>query len=179
MRRIILLISLLLTACNLQQQPPTPTIPPTQPDNMATAANPAPTTLDSQLTPPVATLQPTPTQITLVTATLPSAAPTTVDFGNGSNPNTEGLPTMDAALADERYTIEVRAGASIGVNYEITIEDSGTVSMTLQGPDGVLWQQVFTASETGRAEVTVEQGGTYEVLVDRENLDGSYSVSWD
>ena len=74
MRRIILLISLLLTACNLQQQPPTPTIPPTQPDNVATAANPAPTTLDSQITQPVATLQPTPTQITLVTATLPSAA---------------------------------------------------------------------------------------------------------
>jgi hypothetical protein len=42
-----------------------------------------------------------------------------------------------------------------------------------------VWQKVFTASEAGRAEVQIEQGGTYEVLVDRENLDGSYAVSWD
>ena len=43
----------------------------------------------------------------------------------------------------------------------------------------MLWQKVFTASETGREEVQIEQGGAYVILVNRQNLDGSYSVSWD
>lgn len=172
MRRIGLMAALLLAACNLQQQPPTPTpLPPTQPDSQeqsfASATPPAAMT-------PLPTLLPTPTQPVLVTATL-SGPPTTVNIEGGG----EGLPTLDAALADERYAIEARNSATLGLNYEVTIGARGVVSMTMQGPDGVVWQKVFTTSETGRAEVGIEQGGTYEVLVDRENLDGSYSVSWD
>ena len=99
---------------------------------------------------------------------------TAINAGSGT-----GIPTIDAAQADERYPITARDGASLGVNYEVTIGARGTVTMIMQGPDGVLWQHTFTASETGRAEVQIEQGGTYEVLVFRENLDGSYAVSWD
>jgi hypothetical protein len=169
MHRLILPIALFLTACNLQQQPPTPiTPPPTATDSNAQTA-PSPIPAEQSTARP--TLLPTPTQITLVTATL-AAAPTTI------NPGT-GVPTLDAAQADERFPIEARSGATLGVNYEVTIEAHGVVSMTMQGPDGVLWQKVFTASETGRAEVQVAQGGTYEILVFRENLDGSYAVSWD
>jgi hypothetical protein len=170
-RSITLLITLLLAACNLQQQAPTPTgLPPTSTEaNAQTAPSPIPAG-QSTAQP---TLFPTPTQLTLVTATLP-AAPTTINATNGT-----GVPTLDPASADERYPIEARDGASLGVNYEVTIGARGTVSMTVQGPDGILWQHTFTASETGRAEVQVEQGGTYEILVFRENLDGSYAVSWD
>jgi hypothetical protein len=173
MRRITFLITLLLTACNLQQQAPTPTsLPPTatEADNQ-TAPSPIPA---EQATPPAQpTLIATPTQLILVTTTL-SAPPATINTGSGT-----GVPTLDAAQADERFPIEARNGATLGVNYEVTIGARGTVTMIVQGPDGVLWQHTFTASEAGRAEVQIEQGGTYEVLVFRENLDGSYAVSWD
>jgi len=171
MCRICLLLVLLLAACNLQQQPPTPTAQPTEADLDAPIdASPIP---PAQTT-PLPSLQPTPTQITLVTATL-APLPTPFNFSSVG----PGQPTLDPALADERYEIQVRDGATIGVNYEVIIGARGTVSMALQGPDGLVWQQVFTASETGRAEVEIEQGGTYEILVNRESLDGSYSVSWD
>lgn len=172
MRRLCWMAALLLAACNLQQQPPLPTsLPPTQPD----APEQIPVSVTPQIqTTALPTLLPTPTQLVLVTATL-SAPPTTIN-SEGSG---EGLPTLDAALSDERYEIEARSGATLGLNYEVTIGSRGVVSMTMQGPDGVVWQKMFTVSETGRAEVEIEQGGTYEVLVDRENLDGSYSVSWD
>ena len=172
MRRITLLITLLLTACNLQQAPTPTNLPPTSTEaNAQTAPSPNPA---GQVTAPAQpTLQATPTQLILVTATL-SAPPTTINAGSGT-----GVPTLDAASADERYPIEARAGASLGVNYEVTIGARGTVTMIVQGPDGILWQHTFTASEIGRADVQVEQSGTYEVLVFRENLDGSYAVSWD
>jgi hypothetical protein len=64
------------------------------------------------------------------------------------------------------------------VNFEVTIT-SGTVEMLMQGPEGVVWQKTFSSSETGREEVTVAQGGSYEILVTRRNLEGSYAVSWD
>ena len=51
--------------------------------------------------------------------------------------------------------------------------------MTMQGPDGVVWQKTFTTTENSRAEVTIQQGGTYEILVDINNFDGNYSISWD
>jgi hypothetical protein len=170
MNRLYLFTALLLTACNLQQQPPAPTTAaPTAEAPPAVAS----VTPDLRPTLLLATLQPTPTPFFLVTATLP-AIPTVLNAPGGS-----AQPTLDAALADERYEIQVRAGATIGVNYEITIGQRGTVTLSLQGPDGLVWQQVFTASETGRAEVTIEQGGTYEILVDHERLDGSYAISWD
>lgn len=174
MRRLALLITLLLTACNLQQQAPTPTSLPPISTEANTQTAPSPIPAGQATVPAQPTLIATPTQLTLVTATL-SAPPTTLNnTGSGS-----GVPTLDAAQADERYPIEARSGATLGVNYEVTIGARGTVAMTVQGPDGILWQHTFTASETGRAEVRVEQGGTYEILVFRENLDGSYAVSWD
>jgi uncharacterized lipoprotein len=172
LRFIAMLTILLLAACNLQQEPPaSTTIPPTESDAQA-----APSPVPIEEVPSQPTLFPTPTQLTLVTATLP-AAPTTVDIGGSTGGG--GVATLDAAQADERYPIEARDGATLGVNYEVTIGVRGVVSMIVQGPDGLLWQRTFTASETGRAEVQIEQGGTYEVLVFRENLDGSYAVSWD
>jgi hypothetical protein len=56
---------------------------------------------------------------------------------------------------------------------------SGTINLTLQGPDGVVWQKTLTASETSRVEVPIKLGGTYEILVQIDRFDGNYSVSWD
>ena len=165
-RWILFLFALLLAACNLQQGPElTPTTAPVAETPLISV-----TALPSPVLP---TLQPTPTQMTLVTQT-PLVAPTTIDIDSGGS----AKPKMDAALADERYELNARANSTVGINYDVTLT-SGTVMMILQGPDGLIWQKTFTETEKGREEIAITQGGTYEILVIREQLDGNYSVSWD
>ena len=167
--RFSMLLILLLAACNLQQAPPT----------TPTAEGPPeitpPTTQPTRITPErpnnLPTLLPTPTQMNLITTAPPG--PTPLNFESG----TPG-PTLDAALADDRYELEAGANSTRGINFEVTVTQ-GAVHMTMQGPDGILWQRTFTNSETGRDEVTITQGGTYEILIDRENFDGNYALSWD
>jgi hypothetical protein len=45
--------------------------------------------------------------------------------------------------------------------------------------EGILWQKTFTTGETNRVPVTVQQGGTYEVLAFTDNFNGSYDLTWD
>lgn len=165
-------LGLLLPACNLQQSPAvTPTINPTQEQSAPTLA---PTIFPSQL-PLQSTLQPpplqsTPTQMSLTVAPLVVGTPVLVGTG---------APTLNAALADDRYELTVRPGkTNIGVNLNLTLI-TGRVTLTLQGPTGIVWTQTFTASENSRIEVPITEGGTYEILVDIENFDGNYSLSWD
>lgn len=169
---ILILLVLLLAACNLQQQPVT------TPTAQTPAEDANPQTVPTLTPQPGAlpTLLPTPTQLSLVTVTqLP--LPTTIDFGSESTPATPG-PRLDPAQADDHYQIEARAGATVGLNYDVTLE-RGTVELYLQGPEGLLWQKTFTSSETGRHEITNAAGGTYEVLVNIESFDGNYALSWD
>jgi hypothetical protein len=156
-------LGLLLPACNLQQSPAvTPTINPTQEQSAPTLA---PTIFPSQLP-----LQSTPTQMSLTVAPLVVGTPVLVGTG---------APTLNAALADDRYELTVRPGkTNIGVNLNLTLI-TGRVTLTLQGPTGIVWTQTFTASENSRIEVPITEGGTYEILVDIENFDGNYSLSWD
>ena len=170
MRFRTLLLILLLTACNLQQQ--------TTPTPVATAlpAQVSPTPESVQPTTPLPTLQPTPTQILLVTTT-PDLNPTTVDFANGGTP-VPGQPTRDAAGFDERYEVVTRDESTITVIFDVTV-DSGAIIMIMQGPDGLVWEKTFTTTEAGREAVAITAGGTYEILVDRQNLSGNYAVSWE
>lgn len=121
---------------------------------------------------PVATSQPTLAAPPLPLFTTPIALPL------NSQPNTTVIPTISTLEVDQRYELQARPGKTIGVNYAITLI-RGSVKLTLQGAEGVLWQQTFTASETGRAEVTVQQGGIYEILAQIENFDGNYALGWD
>lgn len=168
-RWMVFLFALLLAACNLQQGPQlTPTAP-------TVAETPLISVTDLPLLPSPALppLLPTPTQMTLVTQT-PLTAPTPIGIDSGGSAS----PTMDVALADEHYELNARANSTVGINYDVTLT-SGSVVMMLQGPDGLIWQKTFTATEKGREEVAITQGGTYEILVTHEHLDGNYSVSWD
>ena len=170
-------ISLVLSACNLQQQgDPTPTLEATsQPQPEATLQ---PTQAEA-----LPTLRPTPTSLPLASlaANTPQPGiPTAIPLGAGTAgaPGNALTPTLDPALADQTYEITARPNDTIGVNYEVTLI-TGTVNMTMQGPDGVVWQKTFTLSETSRAEVPVVQAGIYQILVQIENFDGNYAVSWD
>lgn len=170
-----LFVAALLAACNLQQGDVTPTLNAT---NRPQDASPQPS-----LTAPLPTLRPTPTSLpvaSLAAVTPPPGIPTAIPLGGGT-PGTSGgtlIPTLNPTDADQRYEMTVKDGKTIGVNYVVTIT-SGTISMTLQGPDGVVWQKTLTASETSRAEVPIKLGGTYEILVQIDHFDGNYSVTWD
>jgi hypothetical protein len=166
------IISLLLSACNLQQIDPTPRVSITVQPQQATST--------PALNPLLPTLRPTPTSLPLasLSATTPlPGIPTPIPLGNGT-PSNALTPTLNAAEADQRYEMTVPNNKTIGVNYEVTLI-TGTVNMTLQGPDGVVWQKTLTTSETSRAEVPIQQGGVYEILVQIEQFDGNYSINWD
>ncbi|MBZ0285474.1 MAG: hypothetical protein K8L97_32390 [Anaerolineae bacterium] len=159
-----MLAALLLSGCNLAFNPPPPTTLPT-----FTAESESVNTLEPSRTPFGTTAQPP----TLLPPPLPTSnLPTAIPLG------TAGTPTVNAALADQRYELQVRPNHTIGVNYTITMT-RGTVTLVLQGTDGLVWQQTFTTAETGRAEVPIKQGGMYEVLATIENFDGNFNISWD
>jgi hypothetical protein len=167
---LILAIGLLvfLSACNLQMSPAlTPTIVVTQAQDVPPTLTPVPVGSTAQ-----PTLAPPP----LPTPTVGIVTPIPLGVGTPGLTGT-GVPTLSAALADDRYEIQVRPNATIGVNYTVNVI-TGSVTFTLQGPDGVLWQKTITATENTRVEVVVQQGGLYEVLVDINNFDGNYSLSW-
>lgn len=166
----------LLTACNLQQTPlnPTPTLQPTptaltqvteQPTRTPQAAQSIPTSQPSLVAPP---------GIVIGTAT---ALPL------GTTPNgivTAGtvIPTVSTLQAVKSTTIQTSAGKTVGLNYTVTMT-SGSVTLTMQGPSGAVWQKTFTVSEAGRIEVLIPQSGAYDVMAQTDRFEGSYQLAWD
>ena len=174
------MLALVLAGCNLGQAVPTPTSDPNilrtwtpvpvTPIVQPTSASPLPS---GQMLPTAQPLPntpepPPPRPVTPVMLTmLPLGTPLTGAV----------LPALSAAGAASRYPITLRAGSTVGINYAVTVQ-GGSAMLVFQGAEGILWQQTFTASDTGRAEVTVTQGGAYELLAFTERFDGSYNISW-
>lgn len=177
-RNKLLLISLfvcVLSGCNLQQGPlvPTPTLMPTPtafeelPDQPTrTPINPAPTVVD--LAPPPLTAMQTPTALPLGVATSAAVTP-----GSGTI-----IPTVSTLEAVKSTTIQADAGRTVGLNYTVTMT-TGSLTLTMQGSGGAVWQKTFTAAETGRAEIVIPQTGAYDVMAHTERFDGTYTLSWD
>ena len=159
----------LLAACNLQvaTEPATPTA--TQLPTVEATQAVMPTRTPTNLLP---TLLPTPIQLS-PGQEFTDPLPVTVPAGDDVP-----APTVSAAQADDRYEVTIRAGDTIGLNYEAEITQ-GSLSLILQGPQGVVWQKTLTASENTRVPITVEIGGDYELLIFRQSFDGSYSFRWD
>src|SRR5689334_3650477 len=113
---ICVVVGMLLTACNLQQQgEATPTLNVTSQPSQATAT-------PDQILP---TLRPTPTSLPLasVGAVTPlPGIPTVMPLGGGTL-----IPTLNPIDADQRYEMTVKDGKTIGMNYVVTIT-SGTIS---------------------------------------------------
>jgi len=126
---------------------------------------PVPTTLASLVAPPGVVLE-TPTALPL-----------------GTTPNgvvTAGtvIPTVSTLQAVKSTTIQTSAGKTVGLNYTVTMT-SGSVTLTLQGPGGAVWQKTFTTSETGRIEVLIPQSGAYDVMAQTDRFQGNYQLAWD
>jgi hypothetical protein len=168
-----LLFIFLSAACNLQMSPAvTPTTMITTPEQPVLPTDPpAGDTLQPTLAPPP--LGATPTQF------VPGQTqPTVIPLGGTPGLVGTGIPTLPAALADDRYEIRARPNSTVGLNYNVTLV-TGTVTFTVQSADGVLWQKTFTASEASRVEFAIQGGGTVELLVDIDRFDGNYSLNWD
>lgn len=170
------LVALMLAGCNLRMEAPTPTLAETAaPVSTVTDAPSAQPTLTPLFQATTQATLPAPPLPTFVTPTaLPLGATSPAVIGTGGTV----IPTVSTLEADQRYELQARPGKVVGINYTITLV-TGSVTLTLQGAEGALWQKTFTASETGRAEVTVQQGGTYEIVAQIERFDGNYGLSWD
>ncbi len=174
---LVIGISLMLAACNLQQTPlnPTPTLQATptalsqatdQPTRtpIGNANQPIPTTLASLVAPP---------GVIVLT-------PTALPLGVSPNATTSStiIPTVSTQQAVQSTTIQVAAGKTVGLNYVVTMT-SGSLTLTMQGPSGGVWQKTFTASESGRIEVVIQQAGEYAVMAQTDRFEGNYQLSWD
>ena len=172
---LVSIIAFVLSGCNLQQVPivptatlmATPTAFETQPDQPTrTPINPAqPTVVD--LAPPPLTGLVTPTAFPL------GATSAAVTPGSGTI-----IPTVSTLEAVKSTTIQADAGRTVGLNYTVTMT-TGSLTLTMQGPGGAVWQKTFTAAETGRAEIIIPQTGAYDVMAHTERFDGTYTLSWD
>lgn len=170
------LILLVLAGCNLSPAPlasetvaPSVTAPPA-------AATQQPTRTPQSTLPP---LPATPTQFFPGQAASPQ--PVTLAAPDANPPAAEPLPqaTIDPATANDRYEITARSGQQVGIIYEVAIPAGMSLSMVVQGPDGVVWQRTLTADASTREEFAVEQGGVYELLLFRQGSNISYAFSWD
>lgn len=181
---VILLVGLsgVVSACNLQQTPsnPTPTLQATptqlsQPTEQATRTPIGQPTVQQQHLPQSSVAAPTLSILGTPTAlpfgTTPNA--TSAVVGSGTV-----IPTVSTQQAVKSTTIQVAAGKTVGLNYVVTTS-GGSVTLTMQGPSGVVWQKTFTSSETGRAEMTIQVAGAYDVMAQTDHFQGNYQLSWD
>ena len=172
-RAFIWPVAVLLAACNLQAA--TPTVPASDTPPPATEA------LTPTSPPLQPTLLPTPGQFLPgqpeqpIQPLPPPPLPVTVNAPGGS---LNVQPTLDPAVADDRYEVELGAGDTRAIVYEVTLTRGG-LALQIQGADGVVWRKVLNASESSREQFTVQQGGVYELLVFRQNFDGNYAFRWE
>jgi|GEM_PF-5773786 len=174
----VMLTSLLvcvISGCNLQQGPvvPTPTLIPTPTAFEAPADQPTRTPI-SPVAPTVVDLAPPPvTNLVTPTAFPLGVTSAAVTPGSGTI-----IPTVSTLEAVKSTTIQADAGRTVGLNYTVTMT-TGSLTLTLQGPGGAIWQKTFTTAETGRAEITIPQTGAYDVMAHTDRFDGTYTLSWD
>jgi hypothetical protein len=171
----IVLAMLMLAACTLSTDAPTRTPetinPPTLEANPTQAAN----------TPIVLTQQVLPSRTPANNAPLVTpgqfSTPTTTGSVSGGTPLAPGTILVTKGQEDDRYVVPARTDHILILSYDVQVL-TGTVAMTMQGADGVVWQKLFTTSEKTDAEIPIRQGGDYEVLINVEQFDGNYSMSW-
>ncbi|MBI1279537.1 MAG: hypothetical protein GC179_15530 [Anaerolineaceae bacterium] len=172
---VVVGVSCLISGCNLQQTPldPTPTLqatptaldqPTEQPTRTPIANQSVPSTQPSLVAPPGVILD----------------TPTALPLGASPNAVTSGtvIPTVSTQQAVKSTTIQASGGKTVGLSYVVTMT-SGSVTLTMQGPAGAVWQKTFTASETGRIEVTIPQSGAYDVMAQTDRFEGNYQLAWD
>jgi hypothetical protein len=176
---LVIGLSCLLSACNLQQTPlnATPTLQPTPTALNQPTEQPTRTPIDQPNS-----VQPTAQQLqsSLIAPPLPNfQTPTTIPLGTTPNPASGTIiPTVSTQQAVKSTTIQASAGKTVGLNYVVSLT-MGSVTLTMQGPAGVVWQKTFTAAETGRVEVPIQQSGAYDVMAQTDHFEGNYQLSWD
>lgn len=167
---VLIVLVLCLAACNLSTDAPTRTPIPADPQetiNAPPGAN----------TPIILTQQAQPSRTPGNNAVLLTPGQFLTPAATIGTPIPPGTILVTKGQEDDRYAVTVGANQILILNYEVEVL-RGTVAMTMQGPDGIVWQKLFTASETTSAEIPIQQAGEYEVLISIEQFDGGYSLSW-
>jgi hypothetical protein len=151
---------------------PLPSLTPLRPPTVG--APPLPQLPQSSLAPPPLPTyqqQSNTTPPTLIPVGLTAAIPTPGSAGGVL------VPTLSTLEVDSRYSVEARANQTLILTLTLNL-GGGRVMFTLQGPDGVVWQESFSVSETRRMEIPVESAGTYELMVQTQRFEGNYAIRW-
>jgi hypothetical protein len=182
----MVLLVLSVAGCNLQSYgsiTPEPLLPTFMPTPLPSLTPLRPPTVGAPPLPqlPVQSLVPPPlptyeqgvggTAPTLIPVGLTAAIPTPGAAGGVL------VPTLSTLEVDSRYSVEARANQTLILTLTLNL-GAGRVSFTLQGPDGVVWQETFSVSETRRMEIPVESAGTYELMVQTQRFEGNYAIRW-
>jgi len=157
-----------LSACNLESATPDPA-----------TETPLPSPLPAQPQPTEpAEIRPEPLD------TLPSRRAPTLELPVGT-PLGERAPTVVPFPETFRdvYEIQAQEDNIIIVNYIALMDagNTGTVYLLLRDPDGAdIWRlAVEETVREGVEEIPAVTSGTYQLLATSQNLDGTYSVSFD
>jgi hypothetical protein len=78
----------------------------------------------------------------------------------------------------ESSSLEAGAGQTIQAVYQVELH-KGSLTFEIQAPGGdVLWQETFTESSQGSAEVPVLEADLYIIIATAEQAGGGFELSW-
>ena len=78
----------------------------------------------------------------------------------------------------EQKTLHVKAGQTITLDYDVTVE-KGTLVLAIVGPDGEsLWEKPFHEDGSDTVALTASEQGLYTIHVEGENTSGGFDLSW-
>jgi hypothetical protein len=176
---VILHLSLLLAACNLEAAPEQPDTLPTE----ATAPSPVPTTTQVQ--------QPVDLQLDSVTATTLPLPEATITSPPGPAADHAELPAPDTSPTanipfpqtfPDQHEVTIQQGRQLIINYDVIINNPGRgrVYLVVRDPAGeTIWQLPVIQTESAAVEIEIQRSGTHEILAAVENLSGRYSLSYE
>jgi hypothetical protein len=76
--------------------------------------------------------------------------------------------------------VNANAGQTLTVDYTVTV-DKGTLDMRVLNPGGeVVWEKTFDtgANATSTQQVSIQQSGRYQLVVDGHQTSGSFQIDW-
>jgi hypothetical protein len=76
--------------------------------------------------------------------------------------------------------VNANAGQTLTVDYTVTV-DGGTLDIRVANPGGeAVWQKTFDtgANVTGSQQVSIQQSGRYQLVVDGHQARGSFQIDW-
>jgi hypothetical protein len=84
-----------------------------------------------------------------------------------------------AFTGDEVKLVRAKAGQTLVLDYDVTV-DRGTLEIRVEDPAGdAVWELAPQESVEDTVELELENDGRYAVVIEGEEMAGSFDVSWE